>query len=86
MSKRFLRWIDIWIEDNVPYGSGGDVEAYDVRAKRLSGELLSTAAGEGFGQEEIDEEAAKVAGLIEKQLGTKPEFDISGFGSVAGDD
>jgi len=85
MSKRFLRWIDVWIEDHVPHGSGGDVEAYDVRAKRLAGELLAAAATEGFGKEEIDEEAAKVAGLIEKKLATRPEFDISQFG-VAGDD
>jgi len=85
MSKRFLRWIDVWIEDHVPHGSGGDVEAYDARAKRLAGELLAAAAADGFGKEEIDEEAAKVAALIEKKLAARPEFDISQFG-VAGDD
>jgi len=85
MSKRFLRWIDVWIEDNVASGSGGDVEAFDARAARLTGELLATAAAEGFQKDEIDEEATKVAGLIEKKLATKPEFDISQFG-VAGDD
>jgi Protein of unknown function (DUF768) len=86
MSKRFLRWIDIWIEDHVPIGSGGDIEPYDVRAKRLAGELLAAAAPEGFAQDEIDEEAGKVPALIEKKLSTKPEFDISQFGAVAGDD
>jgi hypothetical protein len=85
MSKRFLRWIDVWIEDNVASGSGGDVEAYDACATRLSQQLLTTAAGEGFQKDELDEEAAKVAGLIEKKLATKPDFDISQFG-VAGDD
>ena len=85
MSKRFLRWIDIWIEDNVASGSGGDVEAYDARAVRLAGELLTQAAEQGFRPEEIDEEAERIAGLIEAKLSTKPEFDISQFG-VAGDD
>jgi len=85
MSKRFLRWVDVWIEDHVRSGTGGDVEAYDARAARLGEQLLATAAAEGFQKDEIDEEASKVAGLIEKKLATKPEFDISQFG-VAGDD
>jgi hypothetical protein len=85
MSKRFLRWIDVWIEDNVASGSGGDVEAYDARATRLAQHLLTTAAAEGFQKDELDEEAAKVAGLIEKKLARKLDFDISQFG-VAGDD
>lgn len=85
MSKRFLRWIDVWIEDNVRSGSGGDVESYTDRAVRLSEQLLEKAANEGFRTDEIDEERDKVAALIEKKLSTKPEFDISQFGT-AGDD
>jgi hypothetical protein len=85
MSKRFLRWIDLWIADNVRSGSGGDVEPFEVRAARLRDELIAEAATQGFRREEIDEEAGKVAGLIETKLATKPEFDISQFG-VAGDD
>jgi hypothetical protein len=85
MSKRFLRWIDNWIEDHVRPGAGGDFEAFDVRAGRLAGELLTEAREQGFGQEEIDEEAGKVAPMIETRLSTKPEFDLSQFG-VPGDD
>ena len=85
MSKRFLRWIDVWIEDNVASGSGGDVEAFDTRARRLAEELLAIAAAAGFKKDEIDEEAAKVAGLIETKLASRPAFDLSQFG-VAGDD
>ncbi len=86
MSKRFLRWIDVWIEDHVAHGSGGDVEAYEIRAVRVRDQLLAEATKEGFRQDEIDEEAGKIAALIETKLSTKPEFDISDFGSVAGDD
>jgi protein subunit release factor B len=85
MSKRFLRWIDVWIEDNVRPGSGGDVEAYDVRAARIAKELIAEAERQGFRKAEIDEEAGKVAGLIEKKLSTKPEFDISAFGAAPED-
>lgn len=85
MSKRFLRWIDVWIEDHVAPGSGGDLEPYDVRAARLANRLLAEAATQGFRQQEIDEEAGKVAGLIETKLSNKPEFDLSAFGAP-GDD
>ena len=85
MSKRFLRWIDVWIDDNVRSGSGGDVESFAARAARLSDQLLEQAVNEGFPADEIEEESEKVAALIEKKLSTKPEFDISQFG-VAGDD
>lgn len=85
MSKRFLRWIDVWIEDHVDPGAGGDIETYDARAARLAERLLAEAREQGFGQDEIDEEAGKVAGLIETRLSTKPEFDLSQFGAP-GDD
>ena len=85
MSKRFLRWIDVWIEDHVVSGSGGDLEAYDVRAARLAKELLADAESQGFRQPEIDEEAGKIAGLIRTKLSTKPEFDISAFGAAPED-
>ena len=86
MSKRFLRWVELWIDDHVAPGSGGDIEPYDIRASKLSDELLTKAAGEGFRQEEIDEETHKIAGLIEARLSTKPEFDLSQFGAPGGDD
>ena len=86
MSKRFLRWVELWIDDHVRPGAGDDIEPFDIRAARLSDELLTTAAGEGFRREEIDEETDKIAGLIETRLSTRPEFDLSQFGAPGGDD
>ncbi|MCW5718606.1 MAG: DUF768 domain-containing protein [Bauldia sp.] len=86
MSKRFLRWIDAWIEDNVRHGEGGDLEPYAVRAARIAERLLADAAAGGFRQDEIDDERQKIPGLIETYLATKPEFDISGFGAAPPDD
>ena len=35
MSKRFLRWVDTWIEENIPAGANPDLESHDVKATRL---------------------------------------------------
>ncbi len=86
MSKRFLRWIDVWIEDNVRHGEGGDLEPYAVRARRIAERLLAEASAGGFPQHEVDEEKPKVVGRIEAWLSTKPSFDISEFGAAPPDD
>jgi hypothetical protein len=86
MSKRLLRWIDVWIADNVRHGEGGDLEPFSVRAGRIAEKLLAEAEAGGFRQDEIDDEKAKIPGLIETWLATKPSFDISGFGAAPPDD
>ena len=85
MSKRFVRWIETWIAANLRPGEGGDVEPYEVRAGRLADALLAEATTQGFRQDEIDEEAPRVPGMIQTKLATKPEFDLSQFGTP-GDD
>lgn len=80
MSKRFLRWIDSWIEDNVPIGDGADIEPFEQRAKRLAAEILAAANAEGFRPDEIEDEFGKVPGLLTKRLGANVEFDLSTFG------
>jgi hypothetical protein len=86
MSKRFLRWIDVWIEDNVAHGDGADIESHEVRAKRFAAALLTEAAAGGFGKDEIAEEAGKVQGLITGKLASSAEFDLSTFGAAPPDD
>ncbi len=85
MSKRFQRWVEVWIEDHVRSGEGGDLESYDARANRLADQLLAEAAAGGFGKAEIDEEAGKVPGLVTKKLGATVEFDLSTFGGAPDD-
>jgi hypothetical protein len=29
MSKRFLRWVDTWIEENIPPGANPDIESHE---------------------------------------------------------
>ncbi len=41
MSNRFVRWVETWIEENIPPGANPDLESHDVKAKRLSDKLFS---------------------------------------------
>jgi hypothetical protein len=86
MSKRFLRWIDVWIEDHVASGDGADIESHEARAQRFADKLLAEAVAGGFGKDEIAEEAGKVRGLIAGKLTASVEFDISTFGAAPPDD
>ena len=85
MSKRFLRWIETWIEDNVRSGDGGDLESFEARARRLAERLLGEAKGAGLLAGEIEQEAGKVHGLVTRKLGTPVEFDLSTFGGAPED-
>ena len=70
MSKRFLRWVETWIEENIPPGANPDIESHDAKAKRLSDKLFAEAAAAGFKNFEIDEErAARSATRSDRGLG-----------------
>ena len=86
MSKRFLRWVETWIEDNVPKGDGGDIEPFAQRAKRMAEQILAEARSGGFRPDEIAEDEAKVPGLVTAKLSASYDFDLSGFGSAPPDD
>ena len=57
MSKRFLRWVDTWIEENIPPGANPDIESHEAKAKRLSEKLFAEAAAAGFTSLETEEES-----------------------------
>jgi hypothetical protein len=56
MSKRFLRWVETWIEDNIPPGANPDIESNETRAVRLTEKLFAEAAAAGFTNFETEEE------------------------------
>ena len=63
MSKRFLRWVETWIEENIPPGANPDIESHEARAKRLSEKLFAEAAAAGFTNSETAEERQRVPPL-----------------------
>jgi hypothetical protein len=63
MSKRFLRWAETWIEDNIPPGANPDIESHAARAKRLTEQLFAEGAAAKFSDFEIGEEREGIKGV-----------------------
>jgi len=79
MSKRFLRWAETWIEENIPPGANPDIESHDAKAKRLSDKLFSEAAVEGFASFEIEEERERIPPLVLTAVSDSTDFDIDAY-------
>lgn len=79
MSKRFLRWVETWIEENIPPGANPDLESHEAKAKRLSEKLYTEAAAEGFTNVETDEEREHVAPLVLAAVADSTDFDIDAY-------
>ena len=79
MSKRFLRWVETWIEENIPPGANPDIESHEAKAKRLSGKLFAEAAAAGFTNFETEEERERVPPLILAAVLDSTDFDIDAY-------
>lgn len=79
MSKRFLRWAQTWIEENIPPGANPDLESHDARAGRLSAQLFAEAAAAGFTSVETDEERERVPPLVMAAVSDSTDFDIDAY-------
>ena len=79
MSKRFLRWAETWIEDNIPPGANPDIESHDDRAKRLMDEMFAEAAAVNFTNHETEEERERIAPLVLTAVADSTDFDYDAF-------
>jgi hypothetical protein len=79
MSKRFLRWVETWIEENIPPGANPDIESHEARAKRLSEKLFTEAAAAGFTKMETDEERERVPRSVMTAVSDSTDFDINAY-------
>ena len=79
MSKRFLRWVETWIEENIPPGANPDLESHEARATRLSEKLFADASEAGFTNVETEEERARVAPLVLTAVADSTDFDIDAY-------
>jgi Protein of unknown function (DUF768) len=79
MSKRFLRWVETWIEENIPPGANPDIESHEARAKRLSEKLFAEAAAAGFTNLETAEERQRVPPLVFAAVSDSTDFDIDAY-------
>ncbi len=79
MSKRFLRWVETWIEENIPPGANSDIESHEAKAKRLVEELFAGAAAAGFTKVETEEDRERVAPLVLTAVSDSTDFDINAY-------
>jgi len=79
MSKRFLRWVETWIEENIPPGANPDIESNEVRAERLTQKLFAEAAAAGFKNFETEEEKERVPTLVLSAVTDSTDFDIDTY-------
>ena len=79
MSKRFLRWVETWIEDNIPPGANPDIESHDARTKRMTEKLFADAVAAKFTKFEIDEERERVPPLVMKAVTESTDFDVDAY-------
>lgn len=79
MSKRFLRWVEIWIDENIPPGANPDLESHEAKAKRLSERLFAEATAAGFLALEIAEQRERVVPLVLVAVSDSTDFDIDAY-------
>ena len=77
MSNRFLRWVDTWIEENIPPGANPDIESHEVKTKRLSEKLFAEAAAANFTNFETERE--RVTPLVLAAVSNSTDFDIDAY-------
>jgi hypothetical protein len=79
MSKRFQKWAETWIEDNILPGANPDIESHDARARRLMDEMYAAAAAANFSDLETAEEREHLAPLVLAAVADDTEFDYDTF-------
>ena len=79
MSKRFLRWAEDWIEENIPPGANPDIENYETRAKRLIKQMYAEAVAANFSDFETKEELERIAPLVVAAVSDTTDFDYDTY-------
>jgi hypothetical protein len=79
MSKRFLRWVETWIEENIPPGANPDIESHEARSKRLTEKLFTEAAAAGFTNYETEEERERVSPRILAAVADSRDWDVDAY-------
>jgi hypothetical protein len=79
MSMRFLRWVETWIEENIPPGANPDIESHEARAKRLTEKLFAEAAAANFSKFETEEERERVSPRVQAAVADSADFDIDAY-------
>lgn len=79
MSKRFQKWVEVWIEENVHPHVNADIESNDARTARLTAQMFAEATAAGFSKFEMDEEKERASGQVKATVANATDFDIDHY-------
>src|SRR3569623_842169 len=79
MSKRFLRWVETWIEENIPPGANPDIESHEARAERLTATLSAAPVAAARSNFETEEERERVSPRVLVAVADSTDFDIDAY-------
>ena len=79
MSKRFLRWVETWIEENIPPGANPDLESHEARAERLTEKLFAEAAAANFSNVEVEEEREHIVPRVQAAVADSRDWDVDAY-------
>jgi hypothetical protein len=79
MSKRFMKWAETWIEENIPPCANPDIESHAARAKRLTEQIFTEATAANFSNYETEEEREYIAPMILAAVSNSTDFDYDTY-------
>ena len=79
MSKRFLRWAETWIEENIHPGANPDIESHEAGAKRLTEKMFAEAAAANYSNFETEEERQRIAPMVLAAVSDSTDFDYNTY-------
>ena len=79
MSKRFLKWAEAWIDENVLPGANSDVESYEAMTEQLLDKMFAEAAAANFSNLETKGERERFAPRVLAVVSDRTDFDIDTY-------
>ncbi|NDC60682.1 MAG: DUF768 domain-containing protein [Betaproteobacteria bacterium] len=79
MSKRFLRWAETWISENIPPGANPDIESHEAKSGRLTEKMFAEAIAVGFTPTECEEVRGLVQPMVLAAVSDDTDFDIDAY-------
>jgi hypothetical protein len=74
-----MRWVETWIEENIPPGANPDLESHEARAKRMTEKLFAEAAAAGFTNSETEEERERISPRVLAAVADSTDFDVNAY-------
>lgn len=79
MSKRFLRWVETWIEESIPPGANPDIESHEAKTKRLSNQRFARRPRPALQASRPRKSGSAFCPLVLAPVSDSTDFDIDAY-------